>query len=101
MKTLIATAAVLLTVGFASAQRLQTPTLSPITKITQQVGLTEIALEYSRPSAKGREVMGALVPYDEVWRTGANASTKVTLNEATAIGGHPVEALAPVRQTSS
>ncbi len=92
MKTLIAITAVLLTAGLASAQRLQTPTLSPITKITQQVGLTEIALEYSRPSAKGRKVMGALVPYDEVWRTGANASTKVTLNEAAAIGGHPIEA---------
>lgn len=92
MKTFIAITAVLLTTCFAPAQRLQTPTLSPITKITQQVGLTEIALEYSRPSAKGREVMGGLVPYGEVWRTGANASTKITLNEAAAIGGNPVEA---------
>ena len=92
MKTLIAITAVLLTAGFACAQRLQTPTLSPITKISQQVGLTEIALEYSRPSAKGREVMGGLVPYREVWRTGANASTKITLNESARIGGNPINA---------
>jgi len=92
MKKFFVITGVILTACFATAQRLQTPTLSPITKITQQVGLTEIALEYSRPSAKGREVMGGLVPYGEVWRTGANASTKLTLTESATIGGQPIEA---------
>lgn len=92
MKKIFVITCVILTTCLTSAQRLQTPTLSPITKISQQVGLTEIALEYSRPSAKGREVMGGLVPYGEVWRTGANASTKITLNEAASIGGHAIEA---------
>lgn len=92
MKTFIVFTAIVLTTCLASAQRLQTPTLSPITKITQEVGLTEIVLEYSRPSAKGREVMGGLVPYGEIWRTGANASTKITLSESATIGGHPIEA---------
>ena len=92
MKNLILIAAVVLTTCFSSAQRLNTPTLSPITKITQQIGLTEIALEYSRPSAKDRRVMGGLVPYGEVWRTGANASTKITLTESATIGGHSIEA---------
>ena len=92
MKVFIAITALVLTTCFASAQRLRTPTLSPITKITQQVGLTEIALEYSRPSAKGRRVVGGLVPYGEVWRTGANASTKITLNESATIGGKSIEA---------
>ena len=81
-----------LTASVSPGQRLQTPTLSPITKITQQVGLTEITLEYSRPSAKGRAVFGGLVPYGEIWRTGANASTKITLAEDAKIGGHPIAA---------
>jgi hypothetical protein len=92
MKIILVTFCVALTACFTSAQRLQTPTLSPITKITQQIGLTEIALEYSRPSAKGREVMGGLIPYGEVWRTGANASTKITLNESVQIGGNLIDA---------
>ena len=92
MKLPLILTALLLLPCFASAQRLQTPALSPITKVTQRVGLTEIALEYSRPSAKGRNVMGGLVPYGEVWRTGANASTKITLTEAATIGGKTIEA---------
>lgn len=92
MNKFLVTLCFALTACFASAQRLETPTLSPITKITQEVGLTEITLEYSRPSAKGREVMGGLVPYGEVWRTGANASTKITLNESAHIGGNPIDA---------
>lgn len=75
-----------------TAQRLQTPTLSPFTRITQEVGLTEITLEYSRPSAKGRVIFGDLVPYDQMWRTGANASTKITLTESASIAGSPIEA---------
>lgn len=83
----------LLFVSFLSfGQRLQTPTLSPISKISQQVGLTKISLEYSRPSAKGRTVFGELVPYDQIWRTGANASTKITFEEAVYIGGKSLNA---------
>lgn len=73
-------------------QRLNTPTLSPFSKVSQEIGLTEITLEYSRPSAKTRTVFGTLVPFDKIWRTGANASTKVTLTEAAKIGGHPIDA---------
>jgi hypothetical protein len=72
-------------------QQLQTPTLSPFSKTTQQVGLTEIGLEYARPSAKGRTVFGELVPFNKIWRTGANASTKIILNEAVKIGGNAIE----------
>ncbi len=68
------------------SQRLKTPTLSPISKISQEIGLTEVSLEYSRPSAKGRVVFGNLVPYDKIWRTGANASTKITFTESAYIG---------------
>lgn len=68
-------------------QRLKTPTLSPYSKISQEIGLTEISVEYSRPSAKGRVIFGNLVPYNKIWRTGANASTKITLFESAKIGG--------------
>jgi hypothetical protein len=92
MKRSIIIIGITLAATFAYGQRLKTPTLSPFTKITQQIGLTEITLEYSRPSAKGRDVIGGLVPYDKVWRTGANASTKITLTEAAHIGGKAIEA---------
>jgi hypothetical protein len=73
------------------SQRLTTPTLSPFSKISQQVGLTEINLEYSRPSAKGREVFGGLVPFGKIWRTGANASTKISFKEQVSIAGNPLD----------
>lgn len=72
-------------------QRLKTPALSPFNKISQEIGLTEVSLEYSRPSAKGRTIFGDLVPYDTIWRTGANASTKITLQEPAHIGGKSIE----------
>jgi hypothetical protein len=73
------------------SQRLTTPTLSPFSRISQQVGLTEINLEYSRPSAKGREVFGGLVPFGKIWRTGANASTKISFKEQVSIAGNPLD----------
>ncbi len=72
-------------------QRIKVPTLSPFTEITQEVGLTKISLSYSRPSAKGRTIFGGLVPYDQIWRTGANASTKLAFTEDVKIGGNPLE----------
>lgn len=83
---------IILSSSFSHGQRLKTPTLSPFSNTSQQVGLTEITLEYSRPSAKDRTVFGGLVPYDKVWRTGANASTKITLAEPAHIGGKQIEA---------
>ncbi|MCH2234668.1 MAG: DUF2911 domain-containing protein [Crocinitomicaceae bacterium] len=59
---------------FVSAQELPVP--SPMCKISQVVGLTNIDLEYSRPSMKGRTIFGDLVAYDKIWRLGANGSTK-------------------------
>jgi hypothetical protein len=91
MKRLILLVLILIT-STLSAQQLRTPVLSPITKITQQVGLTEIGLEYSRPSARGRTIFGDLVPYDVIWRTGANASTKLTFSEPAFINQKPVPA---------
>jgi len=74
------------------AQKLNVPTLSPFSEIKQEVGLTEISLSYARPSAKGRKVMGELVPFGEIWRTGANASTKLTFSEDVSINGNALSA---------
>ena len=60
----------------AIAQDLPQP--SPKAKIEQTVGLTEISIDYSRPSLKGRKVFGELVEFNKVWRLGANACTKIT-----------------------
>ena len=91
MKQLISAISLFLCFNLCYGQRLKTPTLSPFSKISQQVGLTDITLEYSRPSAKGRVVFGALVPYNKVWRTGANAATKITFKEVAKIGGKTIQ----------
>lgn len=70
----------------ADAQ-LQTPAPSPSSKLVQTVGLTDVTIEYSRPSMKGRTIFGDLVPYGTMWRTGANASTKVSFSEDVTVGG--------------
>jgi len=44
---------------------------SPTSTVKQRVGLTDIEVDYSRPGMKGREIFGGLIPYDQVWRTGA------------------------------
>lgn len=73
-----------------SAQDL--PALSPLSKVEQRIGLTDIKVEYSRPSARGRRIFGDLVPYDEIWRTGANKSTKITFSGPVVLADQPVKA---------
>ena len=57
------------------------PRLSPSSKLTQTVGLTDVTIEYSRPSKRDRVVFGDVVPLDEVWRTGANKNTMITFSD--------------------
>jgi hypothetical protein len=78
--------------GAAQQQGLQLPRPSPEAKVTQTVGLTDMTVEYSSPGVKGRKIWGSLVPYDQVWRTGANAPTKVTFSRDVTIEGKPVPA---------
>lgn len=72
--------------------QLELPAPSPAAKTMQRVGLTDITVEYSSPAVKGRKVWGELVPFDKVWRTGANAATKVTFSKDVNFGGKPVPA---------
>ena len=76
----------------APAPKLEFPATSPAATIKQRVGLTDIEINYSRPSMRGRKIFGALVPYGEVWRTGANSATKVTLSTAVKFNGTAVPA---------
>tara|TARA_R110000850_G_scaffold109659_2_gene222771 strand:- start:151 stop:993 length:843 start_codon:yes stop_codon:yes gene_type:complete len=72
--------------AFTYAQ-VSTPAASPFSKIEQAVGLTDVTIEYSRPSMKGRTIFGDLVPYNKLWRTGANARTKITFSDDVTFGG--------------
>ena len=60
--------------------------LSPAQKITQRIGATDIELEFSRPQMKGRMIFGDLVPYNKLWRTGANENTKISFDHRVKIG---------------
>jgi hypothetical protein len=75
-----------------NAQGLKVPAPSPSQTIKQSFGLGDISVEYSRPAVKGRVVFGDLVPYGKVWRTGANAATKVTFSDDISFGDVPVKA---------
>ncbi len=79
-------------VGFTSWSQIQTPAPSPFQKVEQKVGLTDVTLEYSRPSMKGRKIFGGLEAYGKVWRTGANQNTKITFSTDVMVGGKTLEA---------
>lgn len=72
------------------AQELPQP--SPYAEVMQRVGLTDVTVKYSRPGVKDRKIFGDLEPYDQVWRTGANSSTKIELSTDAKIGGTMVKA---------
>jgi hypothetical protein len=71
---------------------LDLPRPSPSAKVSQVVGLTEVAVEYSSPAVKGRKIWGDLVPYDKMWRTGANQATKISFSKDVVFAGKPVPA---------
>lgn len=75
--------------GFA---QIKTPPPSPAQTIKQEFGLGSIELSYSRPSAKKRKVMGDLVPFGQVWRTGANLATTIQFSDDVTIGTTNVKA---------
>lgn len=86
--TFIAISAMSLT----SQAQLKTPAPSPLQTIKQSFALSEIGIEYSRPSAKGRVIYGDVVPFGKIWRTGANGATKITFGEDVKVEGQNVAA---------
>lgn len=83
----------LLSPGILAAQTppLPLPTTSPRAVVLQQVAATSIEVTYFRPSVRGRPIFGALVPWGQVWRTGANNATQIRFSTPVALNGTPVD----------
>tara|TARA_B100000073_G_scaffold97155_2_gene77225 strand:- start:1224 stop:2114 length:891 start_codon:yes stop_codon:yes gene_type:complete len=84
---------ILFLTSYFNYSQIKTPRVSPASEIEQMVGLTEIEVEYSRPSKRGRDIFGNVVPFGKIWRTGADNcttisfSTDVVFNSNTSIDG--------------
>src|SRR5690606_14609991 len=72
--------------------QIEAPQPSPVQKVIQRAGLTDITIEYSRPSMRGRSVYGNLVPFDKLWRTGANMNSVITFSDDVKIDGKSLKA---------
>ncbi len=73
--------------NYAIEAQIKTPQMSPRSILTQVVGLTDVEINYSRPSARGRAVIGDLVPYGKLWRSGANENTTISFSDDVVIDG--------------
>lgn len=89
MRKRLLTGVMLLTAtGAFAQQQMPTPRPSPKASLMQNVGLTTITINYNRPGVKGRPIWGALVPYGQVWRTGANEATTIEFGDDVWINGN-------------
>lgn len=77
---------------FTLTAQVKAPQPSPACKIEQKVGLTDVTLEYSRPGVKGRTIFGDLVPYNKMWRTGANKNSMITFSDDVKVAGNDIAA---------
>lgn len=87
MNKIILSLAVFCLFTLSAEAQILTPAPSPLGEVEQTVGLTEVEITYSRPGIKERVIFGDLVPYNKLWRTGANASTKVEFSDDVTIKG--------------
>lgn len=87
-------AALLFCISFGTQleAQIEAPKASPSAKVEQKVGLTMVSIEYSRPSKNNRIVFGDVVPYNEMWRTGANENSKITISDAVVFGTDTLKA---------
>lgn len=90
MKKLILSSFVCISL-FTQAQ-VQTPKASPVAKIEQRAGLTDITISYSRPAVNGRKIFGELIPFGVRWRLGANENTKITTSDVLIFGSDTLQA---------
>ena len=81
---------ILLFVSFYGFSQLKTPSASTASEIEQVVGLTEIEVDYNRPSKRGRVIFGNLVPFGKIWRTGANSGTEISFSTDVSINGENI-----------
>jgi hypothetical protein len=88
----VAAAALTALVSATASAQLELPRPSPGAKVSQQIGLTEVTVDYSRPGVKGRKIWGGVVPFDKLWRTGANQATKISFSRDVTFGDKAVPA---------
>jgi hypothetical protein len=74
-------------IATSALAQVRTPRPSPSATLTQTVGVTDVTIKYSRPGVKGRTIWGGLVPFDKVWRTGANEATTISFSEDVTVNG--------------
>ncbi|NRS90568.1 hypothetical protein HNQ02_003513 [Flavobacterium sp. 7E] len=86
MRKILIALAIIIT-QFTIEAQVKTPQASPKSEIKQVVGLTDVEIVYSRPSARGRAVFGNLVPFGKLWRTGANENTTISFSDDVLIDG--------------
>ena len=91
-KTAFIFSLVLIFTVISFAQDFRTPRPSPDATISQFIGVTKISVDYSSPAVKGRKIWGELVPFGEVWRTGANEATTMTFSDPVSINGNELAA---------
>lgn len=82
----------LVTTVLAQTPKVEFPAASPACTLKQRVGLTDIEIDYSRPGVKDRTIFGSLIPYGQVWRTGANGATKIIFSTDVKLNGAIVPA---------
>ncbi len=68
------------------------PRVSPNATVSQTIGVTDVKITYGRPSVRGRDIYGDLVPFDEVWRTGANEATTISFSTPVRVEGNTLDA---------
>ena len=78
--------------SFTIAQDFRTPRPSPDATVSQYVGITTITVDYSSPKVNNRKIWGELVPYGQVWRTGANEVTSITFSTPVKVNGNNLDA---------
>ena len=91
MKKILFSAIAIAGISLLCTAQVKMPAPSPTQTVKQDFGIGTIALTYSRPAAKGRKIFGDLVPFNKLWRTGANAATKIIFSDAVEIGGKKID----------
>lgn len=92
LSSILLTAVLLPTAATAQERDSDFPRVSPNAEVHQTIGVTDVRITYGRPSVQDREIYGGLVPYDEVWRAGANEATTITFEHDVQIEGEPLDA---------
>ena len=91
MKKWIFILAVIIYPSIQASAQVHIPAPSSTQTIKQDFGMGSIELTYSRPNARGRKIYGSLVPWNKIWRTGANAATRIVFKDAVEIGGKKID----------